>query len=273
MEEVSPRTVAVEGGERISIQGDNFGPACTPVTVEPTRMLRCDHSNTSHTRIACVTLPGRGDGLPVHVTVEGQRSDETHGGDSTNDGNGGGAGVEVSGEQSGTRVVALVNISYFPPLITSVDPNRGAANSPEKITIYGNSFGKSPTNVRAFIGGRPCANAAWMPENPPKYQKSYIQCNPPDGDVSGEKNITLIFSDDISFSADKLLYDPLHFDGMYVEERRMNVPNTCREIRLVTNHSSPSTSNIYCPILIIIVIVAISCSGTQSPVLQGSTAL
>jgi hypothetical protein len=273
VEEVSPRTVAVEGGERISIQGDNFGPAGTPVTVEPTRMLRCDHSNTSHTRIACVTLPGRGDGLPVHVTVEGQRSDETHGGDSTNDGNGGGAGVEVSGEQSGTRVVALVNISYFPPLITSVDPNRGAANSPEKITIYGNSFGKSPTNVRAFIGGRPCANAAWMPENPPKYQKSYIQCNPPDGDVSGEKNITLIFSDDISFSADKLLYDPLHFDGMYVEERRMNVPNTCREIRLVTNHSSPSTSNIYCPILIIIVIVAISCSGTQSPVLQGSTAL
>jgi len=159
-----------------------------------------------------VTLPGRGDGLAVHVTVEGQRSDATNGGGNT-DGKVG-------------RDGASVNISYFPPLITSVDPNRGAANSPEKITIYGNSFGKSPTNVRVFIGGRPCANAAWMPENPPKYQKSYIQCNPPDGDVSGEKNITLIFSDDDAFSTDKLLYDPLHFYDMYVEEKSNDSLNT-----------------------------------------------
>ena len=256
---VTPMIVAVEGGEHVSIQGDNFGPAGTPVSVEPEWMLRCDHSNTSHTLITCITLLGRGDGLAVHVTVEGQRSDATNGGGNTD------------GEVD--RVGASVNISYFPPLITSVDPNRGAANSPEKITIYGNSFGKSPTNVRAFIGGRPCANAAWMPENPPTYQKSYIQCNPPDRDVSGKKNITLIFSDDDAFSADKLLYDPLHFDGMYVEERRINAPNTCCECRLVTIHSSPSTSNIYCPILVVVVIVAISCSGTQSPVLQGSTAL
>ena len=75
--------VAVEGGEHVLVVGDNFGPAGTPVIVEPEWMLRCDHSNTSHTRIACVTLPGRGDGLAVHVTVEGQRSDTTNGGGNT----------------------------------------------------------------------------------------------------------------------------------------------------------------------------------------------
>jgi len=159
----------------------------------------------------CKTLPGRGDGRPVHVIVEGQRSEATSSGASV-----GGGAIDV-GANSGANGAVLVNISYYPPRITSVDPNRGQANGPEKITIYGDSFGKSPTNVRAFIGGKPCANAAWMPENPPKYQKSYIQCDPPEGDVSGEKNITLIFSDDDTFPPALLLYDPLHFDGMYVE--------------------------------------------------------
>ena len=208
---VTPMIVAVEGGEHVSIQGDNFGPAGTPVIVEPAQVLRCDHSNTSHGLIMCKTLPGRGDGRPVHVIVEGQRSEATSSGASV-----GGGAIDV-GANSGANGAVLVNISYYPPRITSVDPNRGQANGPEKITIYGDSFGKSPTNVRAFIGGKPCANAAWMPENPPKYQKSYIQCDPPEGDVSGEKNITLIFSDDDTFPPALLLYDPLHFDGMYVE--------------------------------------------------------
>jgi hypothetical protein len=256
VEGVTPKIVAVEGGEDVLVVGDNFGPSGTPVMVEPAGVLRCDHSNTSHTRITCTTLPGRGDGLAVHVTVEGQRSDAINGGGNT--------ASEVG--QDG----ASVNISYFPPLITSVDPNRGAANSPEKITIYGNSFGKSPTNVRVFIGGRPCANAAWMPENPPTYPKSYIQCSPPDGDVSGKKNITLLFSDDSklfsndgTFLSAKLLYDPLHFYDMYVHRRA-----THKQTTMVSRFCQHSISNICCRF-----VVAISCSGTRSLVLQESTAL
>ena len=277
VEEVTPMIVAVEGGEHVSISGDNFGPAGTPVIVEPGRVLKCDHSNTSHTRITCTTLPGRGDGLPVHVTVEGQRSEGTIVGGSNS--NGGGRDRATG-----------VNVSYFPPLITSVDPNRGQANEPEKITIYGNSFGKSPTNVRAFIGGKVCANAAWMPENPPKYRKSYIQCDPPDGDMSGEKNITLVFSDDERineypagssgrFPPAVLLYDPLHFYGMYVKEKRRE------ETRRETNHEQYLYDNLVTKTLCVIhayLIVSMSDTvsfvlivfhpGTRSPALQESTA-
>ena len=184
------------------------------ITVEPASILDCGASNASHSVIRCVTRAGRGAGNTVRVTVAGQMSTQGGGGGTTSavirDGESGN-GVGESGGGGN-----WANISYFPPRITSVLPNRGAGNSPEKITIFGDSFGVTPTNVRVFLGGsskdKECTGASWMPRNPPKYENSYIRCDPPRPDTSGEKNITLEFADDEDFlTATK----PLVFLGFY----------------------------------------------------------
>ena len=95
----------------------------------------------------------------------------------------------------------------------------GEATDPEKITIYGDNFGTLPTNVRILLNGKQdsCKEAQWMPKNPPKFKKSYLQCTPDAGGTSGAKNITLEFSKDESFTDTSLLYkrDALVFSGFY----------------------------------------------------------
>jgi hypothetical protein len=183
--QITPATVSVDGGQLVSIVGDNFGPAGTPVVVEPANVLECDHSNTSHTLVQCVVNEGRGAGMPVHVSVGGQRS-----------------------------VATTTNISYSLPRITSIDPNRGNANDPVRVTIYGEDFGNFRVSVRIFMDAKPCTNALWMPVRPPEFTSSYLLCEPPNGDTSGTKTVSIEFFEDETFS--KSLYPELSFDGLYM---------------------------------------------------------
>jgi hypothetical protein len=182
--EVTPSEVLVDGGQIVSITGDNFGPAGTPVVVQPANALECDHTNTSHTLVRCVVKQGRGAGMPVRVSVGGQKSADTG-----------------------------ANISYSFPKITSVDPSRGSANNPERLTIRGDNFGNNRVSVRIFLGKEPCGNALWMPATPPEFPNSYLLCEPPDGDTSGSKSISLEFFVDETFVTS--LYPELKFTGLY----------------------------------------------------------
>ena len=191
--QITPSMLSADGGQQVSIIGDNFGPAGIDVTVSPSGYLICDHSNTSHKLVQCVTSTGRrGSGIPIQVEVETQQSIKS----------------------------ALANISYFPPMITRVQPSPGRATNPDRITIRGNNFGTSPVFVRVFLKGEAesCDDARWNPANPPKYPKSYIECQPRSGGASGDKDITLEFAKDDTF--DSLLYGKgdLVFEDMYTVE-------------------------------------------------------
>ena len=184
-----PPVFSVDGGQTVSILGDNFGPAGTAVTVSPTGYLTCDHSNTSHNLVQCLTSTGRrGSGIAIRVEVVKQKSAET----------------------------ALSNISYFPPEITLVQPFPGRANNPDRITIRGDNFGTTPIFVRVLLNGEKdsCGDARWNPANPPQYPKSYIECQPRSGGSSGSKEITLEFAKDAS---SELMYEKgtLVFNDVY----------------------------------------------------------
>jgi hypothetical protein len=188
LEYIVPALLGADGGDVIQIVGDNFGPVGTPIIVDPQEVLDCTASNSTesaHSILQCVAKAGRGSAMPVRVTVNGQASV----------GN------------------ARVNISYRFPQITSVEPARGVANSPKRLTLHGDNFGKSRINVRVFVGSKRCANSVWMPALPPKFKQSYILCEPPTGDTSGAKSIGIEFSDEVSFATS--LYPELTFDNMY----------------------------------------------------------
>jgi hypothetical protein len=191
--QITPSMLSADGGQQVSIIGDNFGPAGIAVTVSPSGYLICDHSNTSHKLVQCVTSTGRrGSGIPIQVEVETQQSIKS----------------------------ALANISYFPPMITRVQPSPGRATNPDRITIRGDNFGTSPVFVRVFLNGEAgsCDDARWNPANPPKYPKSYIECQPRSGGASGDKDITLEFAKDDT--PDSSLYGKgdLVFEDMYTVE-------------------------------------------------------
>ena len=190
--QIMPSVLSVDGGQPVSIIGDNFGPAGTDVTVSPTGYLICDHANTSHKLVLCVTSTGRrGSGIAIRVDVESQQSADT----------------------------ATTNISFFPPKITQVQPYPGQANDPKRITIRGDNFGTSQVTVRVFLNGEKdsCEDARWYPANPPKFLKSHIECQPKSGGKSGNKEITLEFVNDATST---LLYEKgsLVFQDMYTVE-------------------------------------------------------
>jgi hypothetical protein len=198
---ITPSMLSTDGGELVSIDGDNFGPAGTDVTVSPLGYLICDHTNTSsHTLVQCVTSSGnRGSGIAIQVEAGAQQSIKS----------------------------ALSNISYFPPKITQVQPFPGRATNPERITIRGDNFGKTPVFVRVIFTNsetgaeEECNEARWNPANPPKIPKSYIECQPKSGGKSGTgtKSITLEFTQQEGAQA-PLLYGrgALVFEDAYAVE-------------------------------------------------------
>lgn len=111
---VTAASAPTAGNVPITIIGQHFGASGSDRRVSVNGSAAgCNAAlEVPHTQVVCDLPPGEGIGVPVEVTVDGQRS-------------------------------AASGLSYDPPAITAITPTRGPAAGGAIITIRGESFGSA----------------------------------------------------------------------------------------------------------------------------------
>ncbi len=116
------------GGTIITNAGQNFGAAGTSPHLTIGLSVCGEATPTiDHVQLECPLPPGEGLNVPVEVEVDGQRSS------------------------------APGHLSYDPPVITAVAPNRGSAAGGVRLTLTGQNFGAASL---VTVGGSSCSDVS-----------------------------------------------------------------------------------------------------------------